>query len=130
MQINKVSGVTIKEKINTVNNLLDNWDDIIKFWEDQLDKITYVDRISHENLEYKTNLTKRELDEILIYHGIKAIGKKAFRTLLKNFKFGNKLSGYEKAYHEIEEKFRTPKHKDYGNLLKEAVAKRGEKLRQ
>lgn len=129
IKVKKVSGYLLKEKINSVQKIRENWNEIIDHWIERLDKLTFIDNLSVENVHFKEGMNLTELKELLIYQGINSLGWKNVRVLINDFGVPNKVSDFRKELKSIWEKNRGIEKRDYPEILKSEIMKRGEKLK-
>ncbi|NCA20002.1 MAG: hypothetical protein EBS86_02555 [Crocinitomicaceae bacterium] len=129
IKIKKVSGYILKEKLNTVENILNNWNEIIEHWTGRLNELTFIDNLSAENIHDKEDMNLTEIKERLIYLGMTSFGWENTRLLIENLGVQNKVSENTKKLKSIWEQFRNNDNFNYSNILKSEILKRGEKLK-
>lgn len=129
IKVKKVSGYLLKDKINSVQKIRENWNEIIDHWIERLDELTFIDNLSVENVHFKEGMNLTELKELLIYQGINSLGWKNVRVLINDFGVPNKVSDFRKELKRIWEKNRGIEKRDYPEILKSEIMKRGEKLK-
>ena len=129
IKVKKVSGYVLKDKLNSVGKIRENWNEIIDHWVKRLDELTFIDNLSAEIDHSKKGMTKTELKELLIYHGMSSRGWEYVRNLLNDFAVQNKVSDFRKELKRIWEKNRDVEKRDYPEVLKLEILNRGEKLK-
>ncbi len=129
IKVKKVSGYLLKDKINSVQKIRENWNEIIDHWVERLDELTFIDNLSVENVHFKEGMNLTELKELLMYQGMKSLGWKNVRVLVNDFSVPNKVSENRKGLKRIWEKNHGIEKRDYPEILKSEIMKRGEKLK-
>lgn len=129
IKVKKVSGYILKEKLNSIEKIRENWNEIIDHWVERLNELTFIDNLSVENVHFKEGMNLTELKELLMYQGMNSLGWKNVRVLVNDFGVPNKVSDFRKELKRIWEKNRGIEKRDYPEILKSEILIRGGKLR-
>lgn len=130
IKVNKMSGSPEKSKMETLNKIIENWDDIVDLWRNELDKITFVNNMNGRTYDYLKDAKIKPIKEYLIYIGIESLGTEKLELILRDRMYAKLRSQTSKdlvrIYNDFKEKI---EDEDFEFIFKSIVKNRAEILK-
>ena len=127
VSINIPNDKFLKNNARCLEAILENWNQMVDEWENQLNNLVIVNSFSPEISDYLNDSNLTKMSGYLVYVGIKHYGLENFRQLMTDKMVSKKLYEYRNNYMKIYEKFEnldTPNYRSYFKTNVELIAEK------
>jgi hypothetical protein len=120
----------LKNNAHCLKAILENWNQMVDEWENQLNNLVIVNSFSPDISDYLNDSNMTKMSGYLVYVGIKHYGLENFRQLMTDKMVSKKLYEYRNNYMKIYEKFENLDTLNYRSYFKTNVELIAEKLKK